>query len=182
MSENMSKTGIPKTVAKLLVAVAGMFCFGFLLVPLYDVFCEVTGLNGKVSGEAYQAVDVAIDTSRTIKVQFVATNNDSMPWEFKPHVTSVIVHPGELVSTTFYAKNPRTIAMTAQAIPSVMPLRAAEYFHKTECFCFSQQILQAGEEVEMPLRFIVDQDTPKDVHTITLSYTLFDVTDQVAAN
>lgn len=178
----MPKSGVTKTVLKLVVAVAGMFCFGFALVPLYDVFCDVTGLNGKVAGEAYQAVDVAVDTSRVIKVQFVATNNDGMPWEFKPHITSVNVHPGELVSTSFYAKNPRTMAMTAQAIPSVMPIRAAEYFHKTECFCFSQQILQAGQEVEMPLRFIVDQDTPKDVHTITLSYTLFDVTDQIAAN
>lgn len=178
----MSKPGVLKTVVKLSAAVAGMFCFGFLLVPLYDVFCDVTGLNGKVSGEAYQAVDVAVDTSRVIKVQFVATNNDGMPWEFKPHVTSVDVHPGELTSTMFYAKNPLSTAMTAQAIPSVMPIRAAEYFHKTECFCFSQQILQAGEAVEMPLRFIVDQDTPKDVHTITLSYTLFDVTGQVAAN
>lgn len=182
MSENMSSTSVLGTVKKLVIVVGGMFCFGFLLVPLYDVFCRVTGLNGKTSGEAYEAVDVKVDTSRKIKVQFVATNNDGMSWSFGPQDVMLEVHPGEPTTTMFMARNPEAHQMVGQAIPSVSPARAAEYFHKTECFCFNQQTLAAGEKIDMPLRFIVDQDLPKDVHTITLTYTLFDVTQRVAAN
>jgi cytochrome c oxidase assembly protein subunit 11 len=174
----MSTNTTQKMVIKLFVVVVGMFGFGFALVPLYDVFCEVTGLNGKTDTKAYEAVDVKIDTSRLITVQFVATNNDKMNWEFKPEVNTIKVHPGELASTTFFAKNPSNFRMVAQAIPSVSPGRAAEFFHKTECFCFNQQVLMANESVDMPLRFIVDQDLPKNVHTITLAYTLFDVTER----
>ena len=169
-------------VKKLMLAVVCMFGFGFLLVPLYDVFCDITGLNGKTNTTAYEAVDVEVDTSRTITVQFVATNNDAMNWTFKPQKNQIKVHPGEAVTTSFLAMNPRAYTMDAQAIPSISPGRAAEYFHKTECFCFNQQTLQAGESVDMGLRFIVDQDLPKDVKTITLSYTLFDITaDKVAS-
>lgn len=172
----MSANATQKMVLKLCVVVVGMFGFGFALVPLYDVFCEVTGLNGKTDTKAYEAVDVKVDTGRTITVQFVATNNDKMSWDFRPQVKTVKVHPGELTSTSFFAKNPSDHRMIAQAIPSVSPGRAAEFFHKTECFCFGQQTLAAGEAIDMPLRFIVDQDLPKDIHTITLAYTLFDVT------
>jgi len=154
-----------------------MFFFGFALVPLYDVFCDITGLNGKTNQQAYVSVEDLIDTSRNVKVQFVATNNESMPWEFKPEVFELSVHPGEEIKTTFYAKNPRAYAMTAQAIPSVSPGKAAAYFHKTECFCFNNQLLAAGQSTDMPLSFIVDRDLPKSVHTITLSYTLFDITE-----
>lgn len=174
MSANPTKA----LVLKLAVVIVGMFAFGFALVPLYDVFCKVTGLNGKTSTSVYETAAVKIDTSRTVTVKFVATNNDKMSWEFKPHVISIKVHPGELTSTTFYAKNPSDQRMVAQAIPSVSPGRAAEFFHKTECFCFSQQTLAAHEAIDMPLRFIVDQDLPKDIHIITLAYTLFDVTDR----
>lgn len=179
----MSANPTQKMVFKLLFVVVGMFGFGFALVPLYDVFCEVTGINGKTADKAYEAVDVKIDTSRLITVQFVATNNDKMSWDFKPQVTTIKVHPGELTNTSFFAKNPSDQRMVAQAIPSVSPGRAAEFFHKTECFCFNQQILAGGEAIDMPLRFIVDQDLPKDIHKITLAYTLFDVTDstQVAS-
>lgn len=169
------KDPVQSTVKRMLLIVVGMFAFGFALVPLYDVFCEVTGLNGKTAGK-YETTDTAIDTSREVKVQFVTTNNDGMIWDFKPTVAEIVVHPGELVSTEFYARNPKRFAMTAQAVPSLVPFNAAEYFHKTECFCFNQQSLQAGEEVNMPLRFIVDKDLPKNVRTITLAYTLFDVT------
>lgn len=166
-----------KLLAKLLLTVVGMFGFGFALVPLYDVFCDVTGLNGKTSGQAYIPVEQLVDTSRTVTVQFVATNNASMPWEFKPDVFKVAVHPGEEVTTTFFARNPLARDMIAQAIPSVSPGKAAAYFHKTECFCFNKQPLAAGESADMPLKFIVDRDVPASVHTITLSYTLFDVTE-----
>ncbi|CAA0081054.1 Cytochrome c oxidase assembly protein CtaG [BD1-7 clade bacterium] len=172
----MASNNTNKLVLKLFGAVVGMFAFGFALVPLYDVFCDVTGLNGKTGTQAYQAVDVEVDTSRTVTVQFIATNNDQMNWAFKPEKTMLKVHPGEAITTSFYAKNPNAKDMIAQAIPSVSPGRAAEFFHKTECFCFNQQPLAAGMETDMPLQFIVDQDLPKDIRTITLSYTIFDVT------
>lgn len=174
----MSANPVKKLVVKLFFVVVGMFGFGFALVPLYDVLCDIAGINGKTSTTAYQAVDVKVDTSRTVTVQFVATNNDKMSWDFKPQVTTIKVHPGELTSTSFFAKNPTDHRMVAQAIPSVSPGRAAEFFHKTECFCFNQQTLTGGEAIDMPLRFIVDQDLPEDIHTITLAYTLFDVTER----
>ncbi len=173
-------TPIAKTALRLLGVTVAMFGFGFALVPLYDVFCEVTGLNGKTSNQAYESVGSEVDRSRSIKVQFLATNNDGMAWKFKPTVTEIKVHPGELAETEFFAKNPSASVMVAQAVPSLVPFEAAEYFHKTECFCFNQQTLAGGEEIMMPLRFIVDQDIPKDVHTITLAYTLFDVTKKYA--
>lgn len=179
--ENMSSS-VKRTVIKMVLIVGGMFCFGFVLVPLYDVFCKVTGLNGKTSGEAYQAIDVKVDTTRSIKVQFVATNNDGMTWQFGPNDAMLTVHPGEPTLTSFFAQNPEHKHMVAQAIPSIAPARAAEFFHKTECFCFNQQALDPGQKIDMPMRFIVDQDLPKDVHTITLTYTLFDVTQRVATN
>jgi cytochrome c oxidase assembly protein subunit 11 len=125
-------------------------------------------------------VPVAVDESRTIKIQFVATNNEGMPWEFGPSVTAMKVHPGAVNDTVFYARNPLPEAMVAQAIPSVSPARAAAYFHKTECFCFNQQPLDGDSAAEMPLQFIVDQGLPRDIRTITLSYTIFDVTDMAS--
>jgi cytochrome c oxidase assembly protein subunit 11 len=155
-----------------------MFVFAiWIMPPLYDVFCEVTGLNGK-TGSKYEAEVIEVDTSRKIKVQFLATNNESMPWSFAPEVTSMDVHPGQEMEIKYLATNSTQRAMTAQAVPSVVPFKAAEYFHKTECFCFNQQLLQAGESAELPLRFIVDQDIPQQVRTITLSYTLFDITNK----
>ena len=162
-----------------LVAIA-MFGFAlFVMPPLYDLFCDITGLNGKTSG-AYNG-DVSklgIDTSREIKVQFIATNNEGMPWEFRPEVASIKVHPGEPKTVTYFAQNPTSQNMIAQAVPSVVPFKAANYFHKTECFCFNQQPLSAGQTAELGLSFMVDVDIPKQVHTITLSYTLFDITQQ----
>jgi cytochrome c oxidase assembly protein subunit 11 len=168
---------VRKLVARLVVVTVVMFGFGFALVPLYDLFCDVTGLNGKTNSEAFIPVAELIDTSRNVTVQFIATNNENMSWEFHPEVFSMRVHPGEEIETTFYARNPTSGEMTAQAIPSVSPGRAATYFHKTECFCFNQQLLSGGSAIDMPLRFIVDRDLPDDVNTITLSYTLFDVTE-----
>lgn len=174
----MSANATNKLVFKLLFAVVGMFGFGFALVPLYDVFCEIAGINGKTSSTAYQAVEVAVDTSRTVTVQFVASNNAEMDWQFGPNQNKVTVHPGEARNVSYFAKNPADHTITAQAIPSVSPGRAAAYLHKTECFCFNQQTLAAGESLDMPIRFFIDQDLPKDIHTITLSYTIFDVTEK----
>jgi cytochrome c oxidase assembly protein subunit 11 len=166
------------TSAKLVVVAVVMFAFVFVvMVPLYNVLCDVLGINGKPSGEVYTAVPAAVDVSRTVSVQFLATNNAGMPWEFRPSTTVMKVNPGAVNDTVFFARNPLPQAMIAQAIPSISPARAAEYFHKTECFCFNQQPLWGESSAEMPLQFIVDQDLPRDIRTITLSYTIFDVTD-----
>lgn len=164
-----------------LVAI-GMFGFGYLLVPLYDVFCEITGLNGKTGrvDEAAVTQRYEPDHSRLVTVQFVAANNLGMPWEFAPTVASMQVHPGEVYTTAYVARNPTPASMVGQAVPSVAPGKASRYFNKTECFCFTQQPLAAGEEKEMPVRFIVDPKLPRDVTTVTLAYTVFDVS-QVAA-
>lgn len=168
------------TTAKLVAVAIAMFAFVFVvMVPLYNVLCDALGINGKTDGSQYTSVPVAVDESRTITVQFVATNNEGMPWEFGPSVTAMKVHPGAVNDTVFFARNPLPKDMVAQAIPSISPSRAVKYFHKTECFCFNQQPLQANANAEMPLQFIVDQDLPKDIQTITLSYTIFDVTDAV---
>ena len=176
-TETETATPLRTLVARLLLVTVGMFGFGFALVPLYDLFCDVTGLNGKTNTEAFVPVAELIDTTRQVTVQFVATNNENMQWEFRPEVFKVKVHPGQEIETMFYARNPSAKEMIGQAIPSVSPGRAAAYFHKTECFCFNQQILTGGEAVDMPLKFIVDRDVPDNVKTITLSYTLFDVTE-----
>jgi len=168
------------TAAKLVALAVGMFAFVFVvMVPLYDVLCDALGINGKTAGAAYTAVEVRVDESREVTIQFVASNNDGMPWEFRPDVTQMKVNPGAVSDTVFHARNPLPRAMVAQAIPSVSPARAAEYFHKTECFCFNQQPLDARTAAAMPLQFIIDQALPRDIKTITLSYTLFDVTEMV---
>lgn len=170
------------TTAKLAVVAVAMFAFVFVvMVPLYNVLCDALGINGKTSGEAYTAVQAGVDESREITIQFVATNNQGMPWEFGPGDRIMKVNPGASNSTIFYARNPLPQAMVAQAIPSVSPSRAAEFFHKTECFCFNQQPLDGETSAEMPLQFIIDRKLPKDIRTITLSYTLFDVTAMAAS-
>ena len=173
----MADVATKALIKRLLWVVVAMFGFGFALVPMYDLFCDVTGLNGKTNAAAFVPLDELVDTSREVTVQFVATNNENMNWEFRPTVYQVKVRPGEEVESTFFARNPSAGAMVAQAIPSVAPGRAAAYFHKTECFCFNRQALAGGEAIEMPLKFIVDRDVPDNVNTITLSYTLFDITE-----
>ena len=165
-----------KVIKKLVLVVFAMFGFGFALVPLYDVFCDITGLNGKTSGEAATYTADGIDTSRTIKVQFITRTAKGIPWQFEPVINEVIVHPGEMKFVNFYAKNESSRDIVGQAVPSVSPGIAASYFQKIECFCFTQQPLKAGEEVEMGLQFYVDLDLPSEISTLTLSYTLYDIT------
>ncbi|MDJ0877581.1 MAG: cytochrome c oxidase assembly protein [Halieaceae bacterium] len=169
------------TVAKMAAVVVLMFSFVFVvMVPLYNVLCDALGINGKTSGQRYQAASIQVDEAREITIQFIATNSDGMPWEFRPSQTMMKVNPGAVNDTVFLARNPRPEAMVAQAIPSVSPARAAEFFHKTECFCFNNQPLDGLESTEMPLQFIVDQDLPRDIRTITLSYTMFDITEMAS--
>lgn len=162
-----------KIIGKLLVVVIAMFGFGFALVPLYDVFCDVTGLNGKTGGRVELSEAPEVDESRLVKVQFVANLNESMPWQFKPMTRTIEVHPGKQTRINYYAKNTTRTAITGQAVPSVAPGLAAAYFQKTECFCFSEQTLAAGEEKIMPVLFIVDSELPEEINELTLSYTFF---------
>jgi cytochrome c oxidase assembly protein subunit 11 len=167
-------------VTSLLVIVVGAFGFGYALVPLYDVFCEITGFGGRTNAEAVAAVE-APDLSREIRIEFVTTVNSYAPFEFSADADSMTVNPGKMYFATFTAKNLTDNDKVAQAVPSVAPGAAAEYFVKIECFCFDQQAFLANEERAMPLQFIVDPDLPDYVDTITLQYTFFD-TARVASN
>ena len=167
-----------RTVRKLLLVVVAMFGFGFALVPLYDVFCDITGLNGKTNDTAAIYEDGGIDKSRTVKVQFITRNAKGIPWKFEPVINEINVHPGEMKLVSFYAKNKAEHDIIGQAVPSVSPGLAANYFHKIECFCFTQQPLAAGKDVEMSLQFYVDLELPTDINTLTLSYTLYDITEK----
>jgi len=170
-----------KVIKKLVLAAFAMFGFGFALVPLYDVFCDITGLNGKTSNVAATYTEDGIDTSRIITVQFITRTAKGIPWKFEPMINEIKVHPGEIKFVNFYAKNKSDRDIVGQAVPSVSPGLAANYFQKIECFCFTQQPLKAQEEVEMGLQFYVDIDLPKDITTLTLSYTLYDISEKVAS-
>lgn len=176
MTDTNSRPDNMRIVRRLLFTVAGMFAFGFALVPLYEVFCDITGFNGRTSNEQAAANVREVDTSRTVNVQFITRVNKGMPWGFEPEVTSVRVHPGETRVVNFLAHNLTRGDMVAQAIPSVAPGEAALYLNKTECFCFNQQPLKAGADVAMPMQFYLDPDIPDHIHTLTLSYTLYDMT------
>lgn len=167
-----------RLVKRLVFITLGMFFFGFALVPLYDVMCKVGGINGKTGlTEMSASNQFEVDNSRWVTVEFTTTMNETLPWEFKPKQTRVKLHPGEVFETAYFAKNLTDKTMTIQAIPSITPGLSAQYFKKIQCFCFESQTLKAGESAEMPLRFVLDPDLPKVFHTITLSYTLFDITD-----
>lgn len=173
----MPVSNIAKTTGKMAIIAVAMFAFVFVvMVPLYNTLCQVLGLNGKYSGKQYEVVQAKSDQSRSVTVQFVAVNAEGMPWQFRPVQASVVVHPGAVNNVEYYAKNVTDKDMVAQAVPSFVPSRAAQYFHKTECFCFRRQPLKAGEETKLAIQFIVDQDLPDEVDNITLSYTIFDVT------
>ena len=174
------QSNINKTVGRLCLMVLGMVGFVIALVPLYDLFCEITGLNGKTGGPyTFDEAKAAPDTSRLIRVNFLTNTNEGMVWKFWPEKGAVRVNPGAANTVSFFVKNTTDKVMVGQAIPSVVPGSAAEFFHKTECFCFEQQVLQPGEEMEMPMRFIVGHELPKNISSINLSYALFDVTDSV---
>ncbi len=166
-------------IAQLLLMTVAMFGFGFLLVPLYDVFCEITGFGGRTNTEATFVAE-APDLTREIRVEFITTVNEYAQFRFVADMDSMSVNPGKMYFATFTAKNLASGDKIAQAVPSVAPTTAAEYFTKIECFCFESQEFVAGEERAMPLQFIVNPDLPDYVDTITLSYTFFD-TARVAA-
>jgi len=170
-----------KLLTVLTLVVLGMFAFGFALVPIYNSLCKTLGINGKTNAQAiaYNADKVKIATEREVLVEFIATNHSGIPWAFYPKVRKIRVHPGEIARLAFYAENKTGHRMTVQAIPSVTPGIAAKYLKKTECFCFTQQTLNGHEAMNMPLLFHLDPELPDKIKTVTLSYTLFDVTDRV---
>jgi cytochrome c oxidase assembly protein subunit 11 len=166
-------------IAKLAAMAAGMFAFGFLMVPLYDVLCDLAGIGGKTDTTPAIVKTQTPDETRIITVEFVASVNEYAPWEFHPTLTSMEVHPGQLYDATFYARNLTDRVITGQAVPSIAPGLAAKYFRKTECFCFTSQKFDAEEARDMPLQFIIDPELPEHIDRLTLSYTFF-VKSQVA--
>ncbi|MGH8493797.1 MAG: cytochrome c oxidase assembly protein [Moraxellaceae bacterium] len=164
-----------RLLIRLGLVVVAMFVFAvFIMPPIYDAFCEITGLNGKGSNKAAVA-SVREDDSRTVSVEFLVDTDAALPWEFRKGEAAVRVHPGEITKTLFYVKNLGSKAVTGRAIPSISPNEAARHFKKTECFCFREQRLEAGEEKEMPMVFYVDPALPKHITTITLSYKFYNM-------
>ncbi|MEX1033962.1 MAG: cytochrome c oxidase assembly protein [Cellvibrionaceae bacterium] len=177
----MAQAHVGKTAAKLVVVAVGMFAFAvYVMPPLYYVFCDILGIDGRGALVAVERKDSVVDESRVIRVTFMATNNREMPWEFRPNDAILEVHPGQVVNTSFFARNTTDEAMISRAIPSFVPSSSAEYFHKVECFCFENQPLAPGESVDMGLQFYLDPDLPKNVTNITASYTIFDITETVS--
>jgi len=167
---------VKSTALKLSLIPLLMFGFGFALVPLYDVFCEITGINGKTGRVEASAIEPGgVDVTRTIEVRFLANINTGLPWSFEPVLKKMEVHPGKLYEAMYRVRNTSQQPTTGQAIPSVSPGLAAEHFNKTECFCFTQQELAGLEAREMPLRFIIDNAISENIEQITLSYTFFSV-------
>ncbi|TWO70381.1 cytochrome c oxidase assembly protein [Caenimonas sedimenti] len=168
-----------KMVRKLAVVAVGMFGFGYALIPIYKHICEITGINilalgeKQVPGASTAAANSQVDKSRTITVEFDA--NARGPWQFKPALASIQVHPGQLATVMYEFQNVQNRAMAAQAIPSYAPRQASAHFNKLECFCFNQYQLAPGEKKQWPVAFVIDPKLPKDVTTITLSYTFFEV-------
>lgn len=162
---------------KLIVTSVGMFAFAFALVPLYDVFCDITGLNGKPSMEVAQASQ-HIDELRNVDVSFTTHSQQGAPFSVTAEQFKVTVKPGEITRVNFSAKNLSQETRVMQAIPSVMPGLASKYLHKMACFCFNQQPMLAGQEQSFELLFYVDTALPNEIEELTLSYTLFDITEQ----
>jgi cytochrome c oxidase assembly protein subunit 11 len=183
MSEQQPERGRHRDlVFKLALFVAGSFAFGFALVPLYDVLCSITGLGNQKS--LLRAVALHADTaaqSRWVTIEFVANLPTIGNWEFNPVVNSIRVHPGQLYEGDFLAHNLTGHDTTAQAVPDIVPSKAAQWFHKTECFCFSPQSFARDEQRVMPVRFFVDPSLPSYIDRLTLAYTFYDVPSTVAA-
>jgi len=174
-STSLHKTANRKLVRQLVLLTAMMFGFGYALVPLYNVFCEVTGINGKTGRLSQtQAASLVPDKTREITVEFVTNVSTGLPWNFRPLQEKIVVNPGVLTTVSFAMRNRANYEIVGQAIPSLAPQTSARYFSKTECFCFARQPLAGGEEKTVPVRFIIDPKIPGDVDRVTLSYTFFE--------
>jgi cytochrome c oxidase assembly protein subunit 11 len=169
----MNNSNQKKQLAILAAVSVGMFGFAFALVPLYDVFCEVTGLNGKTATREFAVTAPAVKSERMVTVQFLAQVSRGLPWEVEPVETAMQVRVGQIYTANFHARNRASQVVSGQAVPSVSPGQAAAHLKKIECFCFETQTLAAGAEMDMPVRFLVASDLPDDISTLSLSYTLF---------
>jgi len=173
-------------VGKTLLATVVMFGFGYAMVPLYDIICDITGLNGKTGRISAAEIESELQSEavpsdaapREITVEFVASVNSGGAWVFRPTVATMTVTPGELYQTSYYAENLSSKSVVGQATPSVSPFTAAKYFNKTECFCFTRQVFEPNGSQDMPVTFIIDPDLPVNVDRVTLSYTFFNSPDQ----
>lgn len=171
MAEN--KKGIKKTTTILFIVTVLMFGFGYAMVPLYDAFCQITGLNGKTQRVTEGAGEASPIFDREVRILFDSNVNGDLPWRLKPSIKSIKVQPGKFYDATYTVTNMSDELVVGQAIPSVSPQIASLYFKKSECFCFINQPLEPGETKDMLVRFEVDQELPKDVGALTLSYTFF---------
>ena len=189
MQNNQHKAN-NRTTRRLLLIVVAMFGFGFALAPMYSALCKAFGINGRfvdIQDGNYDASKkfaqiATVDDTRTVTVQFTASRNQNLNWEFRPMESTVTVHPGEVRVVKYYAKNLTGETVVAQAVPSIVPGTAVKYFNKIECFCFTQQTFKPGEAREMPLRFVVDPALPNKVSTLTLAYTFFATQNGQATN
>ena len=177
----MNNKGTKKTVITLLLVTIAMFGFGYAMVPLYDVFCKITGLNGKTIRVVESDIKEEYKTDRVVKIRFDSNINGDLPWKLKSSVKTMKVQPGRFYEAKYVVENLYDGDVTGQAIPSVSPQIASLYFKKAECFCFINQVLKPGEEKEMVVRFEVDKDLPEEVTELTLSYTFFRAK-KIAAN
>lgn len=168
-----------KLLKKLILTSLLMFAFAFALVPLYDVFCDITGLNGKPEMQQ-AALSNKVDSSRTVTVTFITHAQSGAPFKVSAKQYSLDVSPGEMERVEFVANNLANTDKVMQAIPSVAPGRAAKYLHKVSCFCFNQQPLKAKGGADLPLLFYLDETLPSDIQEVTLSYTIYDITDSVS--
>ena len=175
MSEELKQKNT-KLVKKLVIVALLMFGFGYALVPLYNVLCNITGQNVKLQETAAAEAKFDVDQNREVTVEFITAVNESTPLDFRVETHSIKVHPGQYYTVNFYAKNNLATQLKAQAIPSISPGLAEEFFKKVQCFCFELQTFEAHEEKTMPVRFVVNPALPERYKTITLSYTFFDKT------
>ncbi|QSA98766.1 cytochrome c oxidase assembly protein [Methylococcus sp. EFPC2] len=167
-----------RLVRRMVLIAVAMFGFGFALVPFYDVFCDLTGLNGKVKSEASADGGYQVDANREVNLEFVTSVNGDTPLKFRAEQAKIKIHPGQFYTVKFYAENTSDRGLIGQAIPSVAPGTASPLLKKAQCFCFTAQKFEPHQEREMPVRFVVDPSLPADVKDMTLSYTFFDITDK----
>ena len=170
--------GTNSTILKLSLVVVAMYGFSYALVPIYDTFCEITGLNGKTNSVAYTGNDIKKD-NRFVKVKFISNVANSAPLYFEPVVTEMTVQVGKPYNTHYVMKNNSGRQLHTTASPSVTPGKLADHFKKIECFCFEQQTIKPGERVDLGIQFVIDNDLPNNVGDIVLSYTMFDITEKV---
>lgn len=166
---------VQRTVSRTLLVLVAMFAFAFALVPLYDVFCRVTGLNGKVDTTAQALVHEGVDESRYVTVQLVTRSGAGLPWRLEVEQRQLRMHPGQTVEVGFTFVNQGAAEQWGRAVPSVTPSQANRHLRKLSCFCFEEQRLAAGERLALPLVFQLDRDLPAEIHTVTLVYTLYPV-------